>query len=203
MSERWQEGDSAAFANASQVRQWQQPLRLAPPWCVLTLNAIWGKNPNKTAFMFVRFHRTVWPVIAFAERTKRWLSPALVGVFRHLLTRVSFLVILDLTLFLFLWRMGGWRWRGTGGLFTRLSFTDNGTRRLVELDSRFYYIRGSWLKRGAEALTPLPNWPIFSSYSTVSVEAVPPTCSPRVVRIELAARKLALTSSAHTRALWY
>lgn len=90
-----------------------------------------------------------------------------------------------------------------GGLFTRLSFTDKGTRRLVELDSRFYYIRGSWLKRGAGALTPLPNWPIFSSYSTVSVEAVPPTCSPRVVRIELAARKLALTSSAHTRALSY
>lgn len=90
---------------------------------------------------------------------------------------------------------------GDGGLFTRLSFTDNGTR-LVELDSWFYYIRGSWLKRGAGALTPLPNWPIFSSYSTVSVEAVPPTCSPRVVRIELAARKLALTSSAHTQELF-
>lgn len=41
---------------------------------------------------------------------------------------------------------------------------------------------------GTKALAALPNWPIFSSYST---EAVPPTCSAEVVRIKLVAYKLA------------
>lgn len=45
----------------------------------------------------------------------------------------------------------------------------------------------SWLKHGTGAFAPLPNWPIFPSYGTVFVEAVPPTCSAPVVRIKLAA----------------
>lgn len=49
----------------------------------------------------------------------------------------------------------------------------------------------SWFKHGTGAFASLPNWPIFSSYGTVFVEAVPPTCSAPVVRIKLAAYELA------------
>lgn len=95
-------GRRLCSANASQVRQRQQPLRLAPPWCVLTLHAI--KKNNKTAIvMYARSPGIVLATIALIETTKRRAIPVIVGVFRHLLTRVLYLVFLDLTLFF--WRM--------------------------------------------------------------------------------------------------
>lgn len=49
--------------------------------------------------MYACFPCVVLTIIALIETTKRFIIFAIVGVFRHLLTRVLYLVFLELTLF--------------------------------------------------------------------------------------------------------
>ncbi len=49
--------------------------------------------------MYARLPRIVLTITALIESTKRRTITVIVGVFRHLLTRVLYLVFLDLTLF--------------------------------------------------------------------------------------------------------
>lgn len=70
----------------------------------------------------------------------------------------------------------------------------------VNCISRSHFCNEGWLKHGTGALATLLDRPIFSSYSTVLVEAVPPARSAQVVRIKLAAHKLAELAG-HTEAV--